>query len=173
MESASDELFARAGRAGDENVGIVPSDLAGDFEDLDDCGAVADDAFVLKILKQLFLEGADLRAASEIFGEFIEGFFESREIQRFAQVIVCAQLDGRDRRFDGIKAGDKDDVNAGVELKGESENGFAIHLRHFQISEDDAAGAKADLLEGIFGICGTGSGEAGPPEAVGGKFDVV
>jgi hypothetical protein len=72
MQSARDKLFAGAGWAGDEHVGVVPSDFACQLENLDHSGTSPDDAVELKIVEKLLLEVADLGATREKIGEIIE-----------------------------------------------------------------------------------------------------
>ncbi len=50
MQSASDEFFARAGGAGDENVRIVTRDFLGQVKNFEHCRTSPDDAVELEVL---------------------------------------------------------------------------------------------------------------------------
>ena len=62
MDGAGDEFFARSGGAYEQNIRVVPRDLAGEVEDFKHGGAFADDAVEFEVLQELFFQGANAAA---------------------------------------------------------------------------------------------------------------
>jgi hypothetical protein len=63
-----------------------------------------------EVVEELLFDVADSQSLCEEVREFIEGLFQARGIERFAEAIVSAAFDGFDRRIDRIVAGDENDT---------------------------------------------------------------
>ena len=116
-------------------------DFLRQLEYLEHRRALADNSVKLQVLKQFFFETANLAALREEFGELVEGALEPGEIDRLADVVVGAALDGVDRGIDRVVAGHQNHVHSRIELEGFLQKREPVHTRHLEISQNHAASA--------------------------------
>ncbi len=173
VQGASDELLARAGGAGDENIRVVARDLFRQVKNFKHCRTSPDDAVELEILEETILEIAYVRSLREQLSEIVECFRQAREIQRLRKVIVGAAFDGVDGSIHGVVASDEDDVDARVVLENFFEKCEPVHGRHFEVCDDGAAAAEADLLKRLLRVSRADGGEAELCETVRGEIDEI
>jgi hypothetical protein len=86
---------------------------------------------------------------------------------------VSATPDGVYRRFDRVQAGDQDYVNAGVVLQGFFKELESVHVRHFQVRQNHAAGSEPHVFQRLLRARCAYRGEAGFFQARSDEFDVV
>ncbi len=72
VDGAGDELLAGAGGADEKDVGVVAGDFAGEVEDFEHGGTLADDAVEFEVFEELLFEGADAAALIVECGDFIK-----------------------------------------------------------------------------------------------------
>ena len=109
--------FAGAGRADQQNVGVVARHFADHFEHFKHRRAPADDAVKFQIGQELLLEVADALSAVEGFGKLVEGFLKPRAVHGLWDVVVGAALDGRDGVVQRVKSGHEDHVDARIAMQ--------------------------------------------------------
>ena len=93
MDGAGDEFFAGSGRTDQQNIRIVPRDLAGEVEDFKHHRAFADDAVEFEVLQELLFQGANAAALVVQVSHVVEGALQANVVDGFGQKIGGAAAD--------------------------------------------------------------------------------
>src|SRR5579864_7937814 len=154
MHRLGDEFLAGPGLAADEDRGVGRCGLLDDFVHFLHRPALADHLAERAVLPQLLAEHPDLAQCAMPLDDLVEQDPKPLRIDGLRDVIVRAELDRLDRRFDRALGREQDDGDFRVLLLQRLEQVEAAHTRHHQVGDDDRRTDRRRQLEGLFTVAG-------------------
>ena len=153
VNTARDQLLARAARAADEHVDIRIGDLLDRLEDLGHRRALANDVVEAEMPAQLLPQAAILLAQHPLGQRLLHRDHQMLWSERLGHEVVGSQAHRLDRVLDGAVRGHHDHLNLRVQLLDLRQQFHAVHARHLQIGDHQV---RLFLLNGLHGLFAVG-----------------
>src|ERR1700719_3372736 len=133
----------------------MPRNLPRHLKNVDHGRASAHDPVEFQIAHQTLLDIMDSSPPLELFDQIVDGLLQPLALKGFWQIIISAVLDCFDRRVDGVKASQEDDIHAGILVQSLLEERQPVHRVHFQVTENDAALALTNISKALVRVSGS------------------
>jgi hypothetical protein len=151
VEGAGDDVLAGPGLAGDEHGAVGGRDLGDELHDLAHAGRGAD--HVADAVPGLEFGAEPAGQVDEVlaFERAGRGDQELRRADGFFEVVEGPELDGFDGRLDRGVSRDDEDFGVGRDIARGAEQLDAVHLRHFDVEQEQVEVLLAEQIESFAG----------------------